>query len=151
MNSNTGAYNQGTHSTPALGRQRGRGAGDHLRLGWRTLEHQTGLLAWAFWLCYFFPLNMAFLERWLHGEKRVLLLQRTWVQFPATSSGSSQLPETPAPKDVMPLFSTYPRGHTNIHTHIHTPPPLTMKWIFFKGVFFSSHMVRTIWQEHPNP
>ena len=57
------------------------------------------------------------LGRWLRGLKHTLLLQRTQVQFPASLSGSSQMPVTPAPRDLTPLAFLAP---TFICTYPHT-------------------------------
>ena len=52
-------------------------------------------------------------------------LQRTQVQFPESTSESSQLPVTPQPGDlilisVLHVYRHALGAHTNTHTHTHT-------------------------------
>ena len=58
------------------------------------------------------------LERWLHGQELILILQGAWPPFLVPRSGSSHLPATPDPGDPVPSFAL--SGH---FTHIHIPHP----------------------------
>jgi hypothetical protein len=58
------------------------------------------------------------LERWLRGFQGILLLmERTWVQFPAPTTGLSQLPVSPLPGGLWLLVST---GNYNLHAQSYT-------------------------------
>lgn len=63
--------------------------------------------------------------RWLSSEEYLLLLPRTWVQFPASTPGRSQLPVTTIPEDKTlfwpPRIPTCMcvQKLTKVHTHTH--------------------------------
>ena len=70
--------------------------------------------------------------------------QRTWVQFPAPRSGSSQTPVTPAPGDLMPLtaMGTHTCVYMTLSTHTHTENWKSLQYKTSKNHYRSpSHQV----------
>lgn len=66
------------------------------------------------------------LQRWFSGQECLLLYQRTKAWNPASRSGTSQKPVTPAPRSQCPLLAsvdacvyTHTRTYTCTHTHRH--------------------------------
>lgn len=57
------------------------------------------------------------LQRWFSGQECLLLYQRTKAWNPASRSGTSQKPVTPAPRSQCPLLASV---DTCVYTHTHT-------------------------------
>jgi hypothetical protein len=67
------------------------------------------------------------LKRWIHDKEQLLLLQRTSVHFSTPTSGGSQLPIIPAPRNLSSSCDLHRHlpicmciTHTHTHTHTQT-------------------------------
>jgi hypothetical protein len=66
---------------------------------------------------------VAGLERWFSGSEHSLFLHRTWVLFPAFTSGGLQSPVTPVPGALTPSSNLC--GHVNTY---HLVPIQVILW-----------------------
>lgn len=70
--------------------------------------------------------------RWLSCQRLELLLQRTWLQFPAATSADTQPPVTPAPGDPV-LWHGLPSFPCSIYCIHRTPGHLRPEFIFLSS------------------